>query len=303
MRITRENVCYSIGAGHAPIAEVGPGTTLVIETHDARGGKLRRAEDVVVTAPDYSENFPKTNPATGPITIRGAEPGDAIVVRIQKIELDAMGFTVVKPDFGLLRDMVPQQQARMIPVSEGRFHFGGALSFPTRPMVGLLATSPMGHARGTAFVGPYGGNMDCSRISVGAEVHLPVFNDGGPLFVGDLHASMGDGEVCGTGIEIGGIVTLDVDLVKRRHLRTPMVFTHDLIITMGFGHDYYTAAEQGVRTMVEYLTRRHALPPADVYALVSATGDLRVNQSCRSPIEISVRVEFPRHVAGASAPG
>ena len=73
-----------------------------------------------------------------------------------------------------------------------------------------MATAPEGAAIGTAYCGRHGGNMDNNRIAVGTRVHLPVRVPGASFYVGDVHASMGDGEVCGTGVEIGARVHLRV---------------------------------------------------------------------------------------------
>ena len=76
---------------------------VIVETLDSRGGRLRCLEDVEVTAPGYRDKFPKTNPATGPIAVRGAEPGDVLTVEILAIDLNEVGYTLIKPGFGVVR--------------------------------------------------------------------------------------------------------------------------------------------------------------------------------------------------------
>jgi amidase len=294
-RLTRDEVVYALDASLPPRMTVAPDTEIVFETHDARGGRLRRPEDVDATAPDYRDRFPRTNPATGPLAVIGAAPGDALVVDILDLALDERGYILTKPDFGILRNVVERPVARMCTVVDGRVDVCG-VSLPLRPMIGVLATAPAGEPRGTAYVGSYGGNMDCNLITTGSRIRLPVQVRGGLLFVGDVHATMGDGEVNGSGVEFGGRVTLRVGLEKGTGLTWPTVETADTFACVAAAPDFYDAAAIAVRNMVERIAHDRGLSEADAYMLVSARADLRVNQACRSPIEISVRVEFPRQL-------
>jgi len=136
--------------------------------------------------------------------------------------------------------------------------------------------------------------MDCNLIAVGARVRLPVQVEGGLLFVGDVHATMGDGEVNGSGVEFGARVTLRLDLEKKNAVDWPTVETKDTLACIGSAPTFYDAAEIAVRNMVDRIARDLGVAKVDAYMLVSARGDLRLNQACRSPVEVSVRVEFPR---------
>ena len=199
--LTRDEVSYAIDSSAPPRLTVDTPAVVIVETHDARGGRLRRPEDVETTAPDYRDRFPRTNPATGPIAIAGAAPGDSIVVDVLNIELDDSGYILAKPNFGVLQNFLERPIARMCSIADGHVEVCG-IRLRLRPMIGVLAVAPSGEPRGTAFVGSYGGNMDCNLIAVGSRVRLPVQVEGGLLFVGDVHATMGDGEVNGSGVEL-----------------------------------------------------------------------------------------------------
>lgn len=266
---------------------------VIIETLDARGGRLRRAEDVEATAPNYGDRFPKTNPATGPIAIEGAEPGDVISAEILGIELQDTGYTLVKPGFGTIPDMVERPVARICRIEAGMLHFG-ALRLPIRPMIGVIATAPRGEPQGTAFVGRHGGNLDCNLVTIGSKIHLPVRVAGGLLFVGDVHATMGDGEISGSGFEIGAKVHLRLTLSKGPADEWPWVETGDLLVTLGSAPTFEEASDFAIRSMLALLMKRHALSATDAYMLMSIRGDLRINQACRSPVDASVRFEFPK---------
>ena len=301
-RLGRERVSYRIDPAQPPLLAVGPPAELLIETHDARTGRLRRPEDVMASAPDFNDEFPKTNPATGPIRIEGAEPGDALAIDVLGIEVDELGFLLVKPDFGLVRGLVNAPIARMVRVRDGICEFD-RLRFPVRPMIGVMATAPEGAAIGTAYCGRHGGNMDNNRIAVGTRVHLPVRVPGASFYVGDVHASMGDGEVCGTGVEIGARVHLRVRVEKGKAREWPWMETPSLLIQAASAKTYEEASELAVRGMMGLLEERLGLPPPDAFMLVSAIGDVRVNQACRSPIDVSVRVEVPKLNAGLTVAG
>jgi amidase len=301
-RLGRERITHRFDAAEAPLLEVDAPAELMIETHDARGGKLKRAEDVELTAPDFRDPFPRTNPATGPVRIRGAEPGDALAIDVLGIELDDYGFLLVKPDFGLVRGLVNRPEAKIVNVRDGTIEFD-RLRFPVRPMIGVMATAPAGEPIGTAYCGRHGGNMDNNRIAVGTRVHLPVRVPGASFYVGDVHASMGDGEVCGSGVEIGARVHLRVQLVKGAAREWPWMETPSLLIQSASAKTYEEASEIAVREMMGLLGARLGLAPADAFMLVSAVGDVRVNQACRSPIDVSVRVEMPKLNAGLTAAG
>ena len=299
VHLDRSSVVYGFEAGQPPRLRVAPGTELTIETHDARTGRLKRPEDVAATQPDYTARFPATNPATGPVYVAGAEPGDALTVDVLGIELDDYGFLIVRANMGLVQGLVNEPTAKVCPVVDGTIHFGD-LRLPVRPMIGVLATAPAGEGIATMHLGRHGGNMDNNRIAAGARVHLPVRVPGGLFSVGDLHASMGDGEVSGTGVEIGGRVHLRLGLAKGAAREWPWLETRELWITTAGAPTYERAAELAVREMMGLLGERLGLSPADAFLFVSACGDVRVNQSCRMPIDTSVRCEVPKPDAGLS---
>jgi amidase len=294
-RLRADEVVYALDASLKPRLTLEAPAEVVIDTLDARGGRLRRPEEVEATAPDYRDRFPRTNPATGPIAIEGAEPGDVLTVDILEIELDDHGYTLVKPGFGVIPDMVERPLARICPVVDGIVHFGD-LRLPVRPMIGVIATAPSGEPRGTAFVGNYGGNLDCNLITVGSRVHLPVRVAGALFFVGDVHASMGDGEISGSGFEIAATVRLRLSLAKGGELEWPWLETEKHVVTLASAASIEKASDIAIRTMLRRLTKSYAISEADAYMLMSIRGDLRINQACRSPVDTSVRFEFPKLV-------
>jgi formamidase len=103
------------GTGHnrwheaiEPVVEVDPGDTVVYETRDAFDGQLNRES----TAEDVGNlDLSGVHPLTGPIFVKGAEPGDLLEVKLVAVEADPWeqwGYTVEVPGFGFLRDEFPE---------------------------------------------------------------------------------------------------------------------------------------------------------------------------------------------------
>ena len=59
-----------------------------------------------------------------------------------------------------------------------------------------------------------GGNMDVKQMVKGTTLLLPCFIDGCGFFIGDVHYAQGDGEVAGTAIETGAVVTVTTEIRK-----------------------------------------------------------------------------------------
>jgi amidase len=295
--LDRSTLAYAIDPAAPPRLTVTPPCEVMIETHNSRSGKLKRPEDEEPTRPTYADRFPRTNPATGPVRVTGAEPGDALVVEILRIDLDDLGYVMVKPDAGLVQGLVNDTLTRMLPVIDGQVHFDG-LRLPVRPMIGVMATAPADEPIGTAYIGRHGGNMDNNRVTAGTTVHFPVRVPGASFFVGDLHATMGDGEMSGSGVEIGGRVHLRLSVAKGAATEWPWMETAQHWITTASAPTFDDAAEIATRSMIVLLGARLGVSAADAFALLTIAGDLRVNQLCRMPIGASARVEFAKLNAG-----
>ena len=293
LRISRDKVCYELSSHLEPVAFVEPGETVVLETNDSRTGRLKRAEDVLTSAPQPKNGNPMVNPATGPLFIRGAEPGDTLTVDILDIKLGSQGYLLAKKGVGLLGDTVQETTAWIITVSEGEARFSNRISLPVRPMIGVIGTAPAGASIPTMYVGDTGGNMDNARITIGTRVFLPVQVPGALLFLGDVHGMMGDGELNGTALEMPAEVRIQVGLIKGQRISLPYLETADLMITTGYGDDFFDAARQAVREMAVRLIDAHSLTWEEAGMLLSAAGDLRICQSYGGQ-EVTVRLEFPR---------
>ncbi len=290
IRINRENTVYSLDKAHAPVVTVDPGTEVCFETWDARTGTVQKESDLLITP------HPKgPNPATGPVAVRGAEPGDSLVVEILGIKLSPRGYTGIRPKQGVLGHLIGDYRTRVIDIVDGVIVFNERIRFPVRPMVGVIGTAPAGEGVGTLHPGPHGGNMDHNDVRVGARVHLPVFVPGGLLAMGDVHASMGDGEVSITALEICGEVMTRVDLVRGEEITRPWIEFPDSWIATGDGATIGDAIRVACEEMATLLQRHLGLSVDDAYSLLSIRGDVRVSQCAdASALAATARVVIPR---------
>ena len=273
-RISREHIAYRLDKEHAPILAIDPGQTVVLETYDARTGTIQNNTDLLDHPhPDGA------NPATGPVYVRNAEPGDALVVEIEKIELAPEGFLAVKAGEGLLGHMAKNFATRMVQIEDGIVHFGN-LRLPANPMVGVIGTSPAGEGISTSFAGPHGGNMDNKYLTEKSRVYLPVYVPGALWSLGDVHGAMGDGEITFIGLEICAEVTVRVDVQKNAAPRRPLIETATHWITTGDHLDLGQAARIAAEEMVLLIQARSKLSFEEAYMLMSAAVDVQICQCC-----------------------
>ena len=206
-RLSRDQVIWSFGPDLQPVLEVEPGDVVTFETNDCFSGQIR-SEDDLVTGIDLG----RINSATGPVAVAGAEPGDSLVAEILDVRPIEWGVATLIPGFGQLDHLVHAPLTRLFEVRDGMVKMNERVSFPARPMVGVVGVATAGETLATGLAGQHGGNLDDHWHGKGARIFFPVRQPGGMFAVGDMHAAMGDGEICGTGVEIQGSIELTVDV-------------------------------------------------------------------------------------------
>jgi acetamidase/formamidase len=220
---------------------------------------------------------------TGPIAVRGAEPGDALRITILDVALsDDWGFNLIKPDLGALPEMFPYARLIHLPIdpAAGRIYTPFGIDITARPFFGVMGAAPA-RSRGrltSVEPGSFGGNIDNKELGAGSVLTLPAAVEGGLLSVGDGHAAQGDGEVCLTAVETGLAGRLRIDLVKGAAPEAPFAETPSHLISMGFDADLDVAAALALRRMIGLIEARTRLSAEDAYRLCSLAGDLRVTQ-------------------------
>jgi acetamidase/formamidase len=267
------------------VLEVDSGDTVIIDT--VSGGRQEVLDDTLFR-PDHRlivDQVPQMmgpHILTGPVSIRGAEPGDTLEVCIESIELTAdWGWNIIRPLKGALPEDFPHLSRRIIPIDRqaGVARLPWGVSVPVRPFFGIVGVAPPpGYGR-VSSIEPreYGGNIDNKEFVPGTSLFLPVFVPGALVSVGDGHAVQGDGEVCLTALETCLKGRFRFVLHKRR-LNFPRAITPTHYITMGMNVDLDDAAQQALRNMIAWLVELKGWQPEEAYVFCSLACDLHVTQ-------------------------
>ena len=291
VKVGRDQHVWSFRADAEPVVEVAPGTVLEIETWDCFTGQVRSEADTVDTL-----DLERVNSATGPIGVRGAEPGDTLSVTFLEIRPGERGAAMCIPGWGQLVEHVRAPATRMFHVADGLVTMNERVAFPAVPMYGVVGVAPAAGEFSTFLADRHGGNLDDHMNGVGATLHLPVFQSGAQLAIGDMHASMGDGEISGTGVEIAGTGRVLVDVIKNKASGWPITETRDAFYTHGTSPDSIddalkAACEEAWRLLVD----EWGFTPEDAYVFLSVAGDLGIAAYYHpSPGCASARLRVPK---------
>jgi formamidase len=326
-----------------PVAEVAPGDEIRLETEEGLGGQLTRESS---HADAGHLNLGLGHPLTGPLYVAGAEPGDALEVEFVCYESADFGTTAVIPGFGFLADLFPEPYLVKWEIADGiaRSEELPGVAVPEEMFAGVAGVAPSREqlekfrrreealrARGQAVADPLpeaaiplqaadglrtippretGGNMDVRQLVAGSRLWLPVEVPGGLFSIGDLHFAQGDGEVCGTAIEVEGAVTLRFALHDGgdRRTRFPAYETpprpgRRAFATTGIpvdtGMDLNAAARTALLEMIDHLERTYGFERPAAYALCSVVVDLRISEVVDVPYPV-VSALLPLDVFEAS---
>ena len=162
-RIPNTSVSHVFSPSAAPVLEIDPGESVCFQTLDASNNTARTMEDALtrLTPPENA------NPVTGPVLIRGADPGDTLAVRIDRIDLGPQGYSRITSSGGVIIDELDPPAAKLPRAQGDTVLFDNRISFPIRPMVGTIGVSPAGEAISTFHPGDHGGNMDQNDARIG----------------------------------------------------------------------------------------------------------------------------------------
>lgn len=222
---------------------------------------------------------------TGPVFIRGAQPGMTLAVRIDTIQVGEWGTTMSggwpnawNERLGLVDKGVFHIWTFNHEAKTARNQHGHTVTL--RPFMGVYGMPPAEPGvHSTIPPRPTGGNIDCKELVVGSTLYLPIAVEGGLFSTGDGHATQGDGEVSITAIECPmERVDLHFDVLEDMPLTTPIANTPAGWVTMGFHEDLDEALVIALEAMLTLLKRLHGLERADALALASLTVDFRVTQ-------------------------
>lgn len=278
----------------APALTVDAGDAVVFNTPEITRGQIQKDSTAEALR---TLDFGLVHQISGPVAVRGAEPGDTLVVEILDVRPKEWGWTGIIPGFSLLGLEPPfdEPYLKIWDLTAGdRAEFKPGIVIPFEPFCGVMGLAP-GEAGVHSTVPPrrVGGNIDIRQLVKGSTLYIPVEVSGGLFSCGDVHATQGDGEVCGTGIEMDAEVTLRFGLQKGRNL-PELQFTMSGAMTGSWnaagwhcttahGPDLWLATQQAIRYMIDHLVANHGLTKHEAFALCSLCVDLKISEVVDAP--------------------
>jgi acetamidase/formamidase len=314
--------CYwgYIDRDQPPCLEIDSGDIVHVEaiTHHAGDAPDLLMDDgirAIWSAVAEDTRGPGVHIMTGPIHVRGAEPGDTLAVRILDMTPRLPYGSNCAANWGLLYATFGKERITIYGLDDGiergfgstasplfgfdftarpvydlpgvitepdpgsRQPFSRPVQVPVRPHFGVMGVAPAEPGRHSSIPpGVFGGNVDNWRLGPGATMCYPVFVEGAGLYVGDPHFAQGDGEICGTAIEASLDATIEVFVVKGMGVTAPLLETDTHWFTHGFGADLDEAMRGAAEQMLWLMQEHLGLSADDAYSLASVAIDLGITQ-------------------------
>jgi len=235
---------------------------------------------------------------TGPVYVEGAEPGDALEVKVLSIDLaidygynGCSGFLPENCDRAAGTKVIALDRKTMTA------EFEPGIVVPLKPFFGSMGVAPA-PAAGRVSSNPPGrhaGNMDNKELVAGSTLYIPVFAPGALFEIGDGHVAQGDGEVDQTAIETSLRGRLQLTVRKGMALTWPRAETATDYISMGADPDLTVATKIAIQEMVDFLAATKGLSKHRAYQLVSIAGNVAVTQLVDKP-NVGVHVRLPKAI-------
>lgn len=269
-----------------PVLRINSGDTVILETMMHSHNQVVPGitiEQIKKLRIDHPGRGPHT--VTGPIYVEGAEPGDMLTVRLNKIVPRAYGTNFNVPGmFGEFPQLFPDGQVKYFYLDWDRkvAEFAPGIEIPLKPFPGTLGVARAEPGRySTVPPGPYAGNMDIRDFTAGATLHVPVFVKGALLWTGDSHAAQGNGEVNLTALETAYRemnITVDVVKGKGKDMAYPRIETPTHWITMGYDNDLNKAWADAKAETIKFIAEQRKVSAEQAAELMPKISDCRVSQ-------------------------
>ncbi|AEM59091.1 acetamidase [Haloarcula hispanica N601] len=283
---------YEFAPNMEPLYTAADGESLTFETIDSLNKAVQSDADLLDAIPE------EVNAATGPVAVEGATPGDVLKVEIEDVRVtEDLGRVITAPGFGLLQDHedIEHPATRVTEITDD----GEALSFkdievPVDPVIGTIGVATSEESMSTLTPHDHGGNLDTTDMTTGTTAYFPVFQDGAMLAMGDSKAAMADGEMCGTGAEIGTEIDVTVSVISDAavDLERPLVDTGDAWKTIASAETMEDAVKTANEDLIGLLAAEHEYTLTDAYLFSSLVGGLEISQVV-DPL-VTVRNSIPR---------
>ena len=302
-RLKQKKYFYTIGKYNEPTLTVKPGETIVVETADNTGNRVKTERDREILP-----TLEKWNPLSGPIFVEGTKPGDTLIVNINDIKpLFNQGWGGQMPGgistagdeacgLHLINEPVPYT-VKICPIENGIIRIplknGKTINVQSKPFIGTIGVAPEIDSASCLICGRFGGNMDSPDTCKGNKVFLPVSVEGAFLYLGDVHALQGDGELGGAPVEIASECTLTIDVIKDKTINWPRIESPEYIMTVGNSCPLDNSLRIASTEMLYWLRDEYGFDLEDAVYLSSTVFRIRVNEVI-NPINSSVSVMFPK---------
>jgi acetamidase/formamidase len=305
LEATPSTIAYGwYDAAAAPVLRIASGDIIDVDTlltntpaGLARAGvaddQIQASLKAIVEQTPREKRGPGGHILTGPVFVEGAEPGDALEVRILSIDLAIpYGYNGCS---GFLRENCDStNRTRIIPLDRQTMTaaFAPGIVVPLRPFFGSMGVAPPPEAGRISSNPPWihAGNLDNKSLVAGTTLFIPVHVAGALFEVGDGHAAQGDGEVNQTGIETSLRGRLQLTVRKGMKLAWPRAETPLEYISMGTDEDLTRATKIAIQEMIDYLVAEKKLDRMTAYSLTSIAGDVHITQLVDGKVGVHVKM-------------
>jgi len=229
---------------------------------------------------------------TGPVYVEGAEPGDALEVRILSIDLSIP--YAYNGCSGFLKDNCRPNSTKIIPLDRQAMtaEFAPGIVIPLKPFFGSMGVAPPPQAGRVSSTPPgiHAGNLDNRELVAGTTLFIPVHVSGALFEIGDGHAAQGDGEVDQTAIETSLRGRIQLIVRKGMTLAWPRAETPTDYISMGTDEDLTKATQIAIQEMIDFLAATKGLDKLAAYQLTSVAGNVAITQLVDQKVGVHVKV-------------
>ena len=235
---------------------------------------------------------------TGPVFVEGAEPGDALEVKVLSIDLPIdYGYNACSGP--LQQQNCGQSRTTIIPLDRKTMtsEFLPGIRIPLRPFFGSMGVAPAAEIGRVSSNPPgrHAGNLDNRELVAGSTLWIPVFVPGALFEIGDGHAAQGDGEVDQTAIETSLRGRVQLTVRKGMALKWPRAETATDFISMATDPDLMVATKAAIQEMVDFLVATRGLTSQQALQLTSMAGNVAVTQIVDLP-NLGVHVKMPKTI-------
>jgi amidase len=287
---------HSFSGDSLPVLKIFPGDTVHTESVDAMGVDKNGVQRVR-----------GGNPLTGPFYIETAEPGDVVAITLTKLSLNR-GYANSAENFvsrALPKSYIQKSKKvtlvkwnfdpeKKIGTAAGQYEHLQHFSVPLNPMLGCVGLASEGSKKILTFdAGPFGGNMDFSRVAQSATIYLPVFHSGGLLYIGDGHAMQGDAELNGDALETSMDIEFTARVLKgeQQKISMPMIEDSIYIMTVGLAKTLDDALKTANAGMMDWLQKNHHLSYSEASIFLGAAVEYTIAEVADPKVEVVAKIK------------